>query len=395
MNTRYFFQPDSLCSSGSAVSVSSIFPAAVEERIALSSPARSSRTSPPFLIRLAMKISRSRWYSFLRRVFHYQNGSGSDLGPNPFDSKNWMLMEFIALTVQISVTAYTLIISKGERPVWPMRIWVAGYAFGCFLNLVLLYWRYRLVYLTRGDNDLSGSDIEQQRSHRESRDLQYMQKCKTSLELLFAIWFVMGNVWVFDSRFASYHRAPKLHVLCISLLAWNAVSYSFPFILFVLLCCCVPMLSSLLGYNMNTASLQRGATEEQLASLPSWKYKDAGSISELGNSTKNHEVQECCICLAKYREKEEMRQLPCTHIFHMKNRSEEMESKDKLRKFSGTSLDIGEIKKQPSGVSNVPASPGQGGARKQPPSTPVHCLCSPTTHAGSFRCRHHRNVSSG
>ncbi|KAK4439671.1 hypothetical protein Salat_0302000 [Sesamum alatum] len=392
MNTRYFFTPDSLCNSGSAVSVSSSFPAAVEERMPLSSPARSSRSSsPPFLIRLAMKISRSRWYSFLRRVFHYQNGSGSDLGPNPFDSKNWMLMEFIALTVQISLTAYTLIISKGERPVWPMRIWVAGYAFGCFLNLVLLCWRYRLVYLARGDNELSGSDIEQQRSHGESRNLQYMQKCKTSLELLFAIWFVMGNVWVFDSRFASYHRAPKLHVLCITLLAWNAVSYSFPFILFVLLCCCVPMLSSLLGYNMNTASLQRGATEEQLASLPSWKYKDAGSILELGNSTKNHEVQECCICLAKYRDKEEIRQLPSKVLKIFRNTSEEMESKYEPRKFSGTSLNIEEINKQAESVnSNVPPSPGQGGARKQPPSTPVHCLCSPTTHAGSFRCRHHR-----
>ncbi|KAI3456782.1 hypothetical protein Pfo_013445 [Paulownia fortunei] len=318
MNTRYFFTPDSLCNSGSAVSISSILPAAAEERVALNLQSRPSRNSPSFLIRLAMKVSRSRWYSFLRRVFHYQNGSGSDLGPNPFDSANWMLMEFIALAVQISLTAYTLIISKGERPVWPMRIWVSGYAFGCFLSLILLYWRYRLVYLTQGDIGSSGSDVEQQRSHAESRNLHYMHKCKTSLELLFAIWFVMGNVWVFDSRFGSYHRAPKLHVLCISLLAWNAVSYSFPFILFVLLCCCVPLLSSLLGYNMNAASLHRGAIEEQLASLPSWKYKDVGNILELGNSAKNHEVPECCICLAKYRDKEEIRQLPCTHIFHLK-----------------------------------------------------------------------------
>lgn len=43
-----------------------------------------------------------------------------------------------------------------------------------------------------------------------------MNKCRTSLELFFAIWFVMGNVWVFDSRFGSFQRAPKLHMLCIS-----------------------------------------------------------------------------------------------------------------------------------------------------------------------------------
>ncbi|KAI3466396.1 hypothetical protein Pfo_023059 [Paulownia fortunei] len=303
MNTRYLF--------------TSILPAAEEERIAANSPVRPSRDSPPpFLIRLAMKVSRARWYSFLRRVFHYQNGSGSDLGPNPFDSGNWMLMEFISLAVQVCVTAFALIISQGERPVWPMRIWVSAYAFGCLLSLILLCWRYRLVYSTQGDNS-SFSDVEQQRSREESRNFQYVHKCRASLELLFAIWFVMGNVWVFDSRFGSYRGAPKLHVLCISLLAWNAVSYSFPFMLFVLLCCCVPLLSSLLGYNMNTASLNRGATEEQLASLPCWKYKEVGNNLELGNSAKNSEIPECCICLVKYRDKEEIRQLPCTHIFHL------------------------------------------------------------------------------
>ncbi|KAL6513949.1 hypothetical protein OROHE_019405 [Orobanche hederae] len=286
MNTRYFSTPDSQCDSGSGVSILPV------ERIALNPQARHSSSrgnSPPFLIRLAMKVSRSRWYCFLRRIFHYQNGSESDLGPNPFDSKEWMLVEFVALVVQISLTAYTLIISKGERPVWPMRLWVSGYAFGCFLSLVLLHFRYRLVHLTQRDNiGSSGFDVEQQRNHDESRNMLYMQKCKTSLELMFAIWFVMGNVWVFGSRFGSYLRARKLHVLCVSLLAWNAVSYSFPFILFLLLCCCVPLLSGLLGYNMNTASLRRGgATDQQLADLPRWKYKD---VVELENSAKSREV---------------------------------------------------------------------------------------------------------
>ncbi|KAL3643265.1 hypothetical protein CASFOL_014080 [Castilleja foliolosa] len=258
------------------------------ERIVLSSEASPpSRIAPTFMVRLAMRISRSRWYKFLRRVFHYQNGSnGSDLGPNPFDSKNWMIMELIALVVQISLSLYTLIASKGERPVWPMRLWVSGYAFGCYLSLVVLYFRYRLVHTTHRD-DING---EQHINLDQSRILQYMQKCKTSLELLFAIWFVMGNVWVFDSRFGSYNRAPKLHILCISLLAWNAVSYSFPFVVFVLLCCCVPLLSSLLGYNMNTASLQRGATDEQLAGLPSWKYNYVSDDVEAGNSAEIQSV---------------------------------------------------------------------------------------------------------
>lgn len=159
MNTRYFFSPDSLCTSASGISISSALPAAVDEGIGLNSwPRQPSRNTPPFLIRLAMKVSRSRSYSFLRRVFHYQNGSGSDLGPNPFDSKRWMLMEFVALAVQILVTPYVLVITKDEKPVWPMRIWVVGYAFGCFLSLVLLLYRYRHVYLSPRDVERSNDE---------------------------------------------------------------------------------------------------------------------------------------------------------------------------------------------------------------------------------------------
>ncbi|KAK7386744.1 hypothetical protein VNO78_27079 [Psophocarpus tetragonolobus] len=33
---------------------------------------------------------------------------------------------------------------------------------------------------------------------------------------------------------------------------------------------------------------------------------------------------------------------------------------------------------------------GQGGLQRQPSMTKTNCLCSPTTHAGSFRCRLHR-----
>lgn len=112
-----------------------------------------------------------------------------------------------------------------------------------------------------------------------------MNKCRTSLELFFAIWFVMGNVWVFDSRFGSFPRAPKLHVLCIALLAWNAICYSFPFLLFLLLCCCVPLISNLVGYNMNMGSTDKGASEDQISQLPSWRYKEVDTKLELGNDT--------------------------------------------------------------------------------------------------------------
>ncbi|MBA0602884.1 hypothetical protein Gorai_003049, partial [Gossypium raimondii] len=295
MNTRYSFQPDSLCTSSTAVPFSSN-PHGVEERIVVGMRNRPPRAPPSsILIRTAMRISRARWFNFLRRVFHYQNGSRSDLGSNPFNSSTWMMLEFLALVIQISIIAFTLAISKEERPIWPMRIWIVGYDIGCVLSLLLLYGNYHL-HITQGDR-FGLSDIEQQRTNEESslevgcmcingdyrmfRSSHLMNKCRTSLELFFAIWFVMGNVWVFDSRFRSFHRAPNLHVLCISLLAWNALSYSFPFLLFLLLCCCVPLTSSLLGYNMNMGSIDRGASDDQISRLPSWRYKEINTNLDL------------------------------------------------------------------------------------------------------------------
>lgn len=168
MNTRYFSPPDSLCNSGTAVSFSANS-AVGEDHEPVITRNRPSRTpSSTFLIRMAMRISRARWFTFLRRVFHYQNGSRSNLGSNPFNSSTWMMLEFIALIVQISMTTFTLAISKGEKPVWPMRIWIVGYDIGCLLSLLLLYGRYRQVHVTQGES-FGLSDLEEQRGGDDSR----------------------------------------------------------------------------------------------------------------------------------------------------------------------------------------------------------------------------------
>lgn len=112
-----------------------------------------------------------------------------------------------------------------------------------------------------------------------------MSKCRSSLELFFAIWFVMGNVWSFDSRFGTLQQAPKLQVLCIILLVWNAICYSFPFLLFLLLCCVVPLISTLLGYNMNIGSSSKGASDDQISQLPSWRFKVAHTKVDVNNDS--------------------------------------------------------------------------------------------------------------
>lgn len=141
-----------------------------------------------------------------------------------------------------------------------------------------------------------------------------MNTCGRFLDLFFAIWFVIGNIWVFDSRFGSFHNAPKLQYLCISILTWNAMVYSIPFLLFVLLCCCCIPFISMMG------SVDRGASEDQITCLPHWKFKSAQHPPKRHYKDFNYQTQpeECCICLSNYLEDEEVRQLPCSHLFHLR-----------------------------------------------------------------------------
>lgn len=48
---------------------------------------------------------------------------------------------------------------------------------------------------------------------------------------------------------------------------------------------------------------------------------------------------------------------------------------------------------QGSGILEYNGSHSQGGLLRQPSMNKNNCLCSPTTHAGSFRCRLHRTPS--
>lgn len=171
MNTRYYFPPETLANCSIPVSYSST---SLDSENSIIGNRNASPRVPPvsFLVRTVMRISRARWFSFLRRVFHYQNGSRSDLGSNPFNSSAWLALEFVIWVVQISAITIVLAVSNKEKPVWPLRIWVIGYALGSLLSLPLLYWRCRHPYVSPG-NGFGFSNIEQQRNNEESRYFQH------------------------------------------------------------------------------------------------------------------------------------------------------------------------------------------------------------------------------
>ncbi|RZB99220.1 hypothetical protein D0Y65_021914 [Glycine soja] len=72
---------------------------------------------------------------------------------------------------------------------------------------------------------------------------------------------------------------------------------------------------------------------------------------------------------------------------------ESMESDQKVQMASRSEVVSSVAGVEFQGAPNLGQGGGGGGLQRQPSMTKSNCLCSPTTHAGSFRCRLHRAPS--
>ncbi|KAL0905783.1 hypothetical protein M5K25_024221 [Dendrobium thyrsiflorum] len=155
---------------------------------------------------------------------------------------------------------------------------------------------------------------------------------KMALDCFFAVWFVVGNVWLFGGR-TSASDAPNLYRLCIVFLTFSCIGYAMPFILCAMICCCLPCIISIMGLREEMI-LTRGASTESINALPTYKFKakriqraeegdidsdGEGGIVAAGTDKEriiSAEDAVCCICLTKYVDNDDLRELPCGHFFH-------------------------------------------------------------------------------
>ncbi|KAH7652070.1 Zinc finger RING/FYVE/PHD-type protein [Dioscorea alata] len=157
---------------------------------------------------------------------------------------------------------------------------------------------------------------------------------KMALDCFFAVWFVVGNVWVFGGH-SSASASPNLYRLCIVFLTFSCIGYAMPFIMCAAICCCLPCIISILGLR-EEFNQTRGATTDMICSLPTYKFKlkvnqngpenepsleDTYEGGILGVGTDRERIVSaedciCCICLAKYKDNDDLRELPCTHFLH-------------------------------------------------------------------------------
>ncbi|KAK7384773.1 hypothetical protein VNO78_30474 [Psophocarpus tetragonolobus] len=319
------------------------------------SGARIPLSRPSVLATVVSNESNSRNASFIRRGDTRRNRS-------PVHSGLWISIELVLLVSQIVASIIVLSLSRHEHPHTPLFQWIIGYASGCAATLPLLYWRYyyhnhmreqdssqsrqtsprindpsgTLLFSSRTSGEDVPAAVVSSRSHQASfllnrRMKTLVQYFKISLDCFFAVWFVVGNVWIFGGH-SSAEDAPNLYRLCIVFLAFSCIGYAMPFILCSTICCCLPCIISILGVREDM-SQNRGATSESINALPTYKFKmkkhrkhgegnsaaAEGGVVAAGTEKErviSGEDAVCCICLAKYENNDELRELPCSHLFH-------------------------------------------------------------------------------
>ncbi|KAL8239124.1 hypothetical protein R6Q59_015691 [Mikania micrantha] len=305
---------------------------------------------------------------------------------SPLNSGYWVCTELVIIMSQITAAIVVLSFSRHEHPNAPLFTWVIGYASGCVATLPLLFRRFH------NCNQLSNQDLAQSgqssapssmsatrfltavlvsaRCHLYALPIHitefqtYHQKCmdctswfiayslvyqvrtplgqmyrfkvfieylKMGLDCFFAVWFVVGNIWIFGSSFSD---APNLYRLCIVFLTLSCIGYAMPFILCATVCFCLPCIISIMGFREEQTHI-RGATIESINSLPTYKFKvkknkhtnyknadfNASEDGVVAAGTENEhtisgEDAVCCICLAKYVNNDELTELHCSHFFH-------------------------------------------------------------------------------
>ncbi|KAL2897713.1 hypothetical protein RDABS01_039495 [Bienertia sinuspersici] len=306
-------------------------------------PSSSARASISQLSLPLSNISNSRNSSFSRR-----GNAHSRRRRSPLNSGLWISVELALTLGQIVASVIVLSLSRHEHPRTPLFSWIVGYATGCVATLPLLYWRFlhrnqsseqdpsqsrqpssngNTTQTLEDDNHTTSTNRSTGVGLHNARLKASIEYFKMGLDCFFAIWFVVGNVWIFGGH-ASPSEAPNLYRLCIVFLIFSCIGYAMPFILCATICCCLPCIISVLGFREDL-NQTRGATTESINALPTYKFKlkksrhNDGAVESgvVAAGTEKERVISgedavCCICLAKYANNDEVRELPCSHLFH-------------------------------------------------------------------------------
>ncbi|XP_058003169.1 E3 ubiquitin-protein ligase At4g11680 isoform X10 [Hevea brasiliensis] len=171
-------------------------------------------------------------------------------GNNFYYSKPIMVLDLIWNLAFVAVSVAVLFSASRERPSTPLRVWVSGYSLQCLLHVGFVYFPYQKRMRTDHDNGDGGSV--------SNEGLPYLQTHSrlTVVFLAFDVFFI---------------------IFCIGMAC----------IIFFAVFCCIPIIA--IAY---AVAIRRGASEDDISSLPKYRYCRDNQLRPLDNDKKREFLEE-------------------------------------------------------------------------------------------------------
>ncbi|CAM6122597.1 unnamed protein product [Calypogeia fissa] len=266
-------------------------------------------------------------------------------------SRPVVVLDLIWNLAFVVVAFVVLVLSKEERPRTPLRVWVLGYALQCILHMLCVCCEYRRRCHDRNnanhahapsssqtapsalDPEPDGG-TESDEEEAVSEHASVAKRLESANTMFSFVWWIIGFYWITAGGTNLTQDAPRLYWLCVVFLAFDVFFVVFcvalACVIGIAVCCCLPCIIAILY----AVADQEGASEEDINSLPKYKFRRTGHDKSAGDKSQggvmslvgpsensnervlSAEDAECCICLSAYDDGVELRELPCTHHFH-------------------------------------------------------------------------------
>ncbi|XP_076944971.1 E3 ubiquitin-protein ligase At4g11680-like [Bidens hawaiensis] len=212
---------------------------------------------------------------------------------SPLNSVYLIAIDLVITMIQALAIIIVLAISTHEKAplLW---MWVLVYLSGHIPYISLLVYRYRTRHIVQ---------------HNARIVQQYF---RFALHCFFGIWFIFGCILVFVADPSIANQAPNIYRLCVALLILSGIVFALPGVYCFAACFCCPCLLIL-----QELLPRRGARKRSIRSLPTYRFEG----NESGGGVVNQRVVSeedavCSICLERYENGNELKNLPCNHVFH-------------------------------------------------------------------------------